>query len=71
MTIEERVLQKLRGLPPQRQQQVLDFVSGLQPSKLPRRSLLGLWSGLGVEISEDDIAKARRDLWGNFAQEVS
>ncbi len=24
----------------------------------------GLWAGLGIEISEDDIDEARREMWG-------
>ncbi len=32
-----------------------------------RRSLRGLWRGL--DISEEDIAEARRGMWGNFPRE--
>lgn len=58
--IEEAVIVKLRQLPMDKQQAVLDFVAGLTPSpKRPRKSLYGLWAGRGVSISEDDIAEAR------------
>ncbi len=33
----------------------------------PRKSLLGLWRGL--DITEEDIAEARREMWGNFPRE--
>lgn len=33
----------------------------------PRRSLRGLWRGL--DITEEDIAEARRDMWGAFPRE--
>ncbi|MDQ2808797.1 MAG: hypothetical protein M3Z04_18120 [Chloroflexota bacterium] len=33
----------------------------------PRRSLRGLWAG--VKITEEDIAEARREMWGNFPRE--
>jgi hypothetical protein len=32
-----------------------------------RRSLRGLWKGL--DISEDDIAQARREMWDSFPRE--
>jgi hypothetical protein len=39
----------------------------LQPEVKPRRSLLGIWSD--VNISEEDIDEARREMWGNFPRE--
>jgi len=30
----------------------------------PRKSLRGLWKGLN--ITEEDIAEARREMWGDF-----
>jgi hypothetical protein len=70
MTVEQQVLEKLRELPPQKQEEVLAFVSRLQGNG-PRRSLLGLWSDLGVKVSEEDIAEARREMWGSFPRDVS
>jgi Protein of unknown function (DUF2281) len=72
MTIEDAVIEKLRILPPERKQQVLDFVEFLEQrsaAKRPRRSLKGIWAGLGYSISEEDIAEARRQMWGNFPRE--
>lgn len=45
MTIEQQVLEKLRALPPERQNEVLEFVDFLKQKdgpKKPRRSLRGL-----------------------------
>jgi hypothetical protein len=28
-----------------------------------------LWADLGVDITEEDIAEARREMWGNFPRE--
>jgi hypothetical protein len=73
MTIEQTVIEKLRELPPDKQQEVLDFIQLLkhksQPKK-PRRSLYGLWSDLGIEITETDIAEARQEMWGNFPKDI-
>ncbi|MBI3977116.1 MAG: DUF2281 domain-containing protein [Chloroflexi bacterium] len=69
MDIEQSVVEKLRALPPEKQQEVLDFVEFLYErsgAKRPRRSLKGLWADLGVDITEEDIAEARREMWGNF-----
>jgi hypothetical protein len=73
MTIEEQVLEKLRDLPPERQKEVLQFVESLKEkgeSKKPRRSLLGLWADLNVHVTEEDIAEARREMWGNFPRDI-
>jgi hypothetical protein len=66
MTIQEQVLEKLRSLPPALQQEVLVFVDSLsQKNSAPksRRSLRGLWKDLNIEITEEDIAEARREMW--------
>lgn len=34
-----------------------------------RRSLEGLWADLGVDVSDEDIAEARREMWGGFPRE--
>lgn len=75
MTLEEQVLEKLRDLPPEKQQEVLDFVEFLEEKnggqKKPRPSLLGLWSDLNIHITEGDIAEARREMWGDFPRDIS
>jgi Protein of unknown function (DUF2281) len=73
MTMEERVLEKLRELPPEKQKEVLDFVDFLTEkngTKQPLRSLLGLWADLNFHVTEDDIAEARREMWGNFPRDI-
>jgi hypothetical protein len=73
MTIEEKVLEKLRELPPEKQKEVLDFVDFLKEkngAKKPLRSLLGLWSDLHFHVTEEDIAEARREMWGNFPRDI-
>ena len=74
MTIEEKVLEKLRELPPEKQKEVLDFVRSLQenngsPRKL--RSLEGFLEDLNVDFTEEDIAQSRREMWGNFPRDIS
>jgi hypothetical protein len=72
MTVEQQVLEKLRELPPQKQEEVLAYISRLQEkTRQPRRSLLGLWADLDVDVSEKDISEARREMWGNFPRDIS
>jgi hypothetical protein len=73
MTIEERVVEKLRDLPLEKQKAVLDFVDSLKEesaTKKPRRSLLGLWADLNIHITDEDIAEARREMWGNLPRDI-
>jgi hypothetical protein len=74
VTIEEQVLQKLRDLPPEKKQEVLRFVDSLKEEdgpKKPLKSLRGLWADLNIDITEEDIAEARREMWGNFPRDIS
>lgn len=74
MTIEEKVLEKLRDLSPEQKDEVLHLVETLREKKVsaqPLRSLRGLWADLNFEITEEDIAEARREMWGNFPRDIS
>jgi hypothetical protein len=69
MSIEKSVLEKLVKLPVEKQKEVLAFVESLEKktsSPHRRRSLKGLWAGLAAEVSPEDIADARREMWGGF-----
>jgi hypothetical protein len=73
MTIEQAVVEKLRALPVEKQQEVLDFVEFLHCKgvpKPPRRSLKGLWADLRIDITEADIAEVRREMWGDFPRDI-
>lgn len=73
MNLEQAVLDKLRGLPPNQQQEVLDFAEFLQQktmAKRPLKSVKGLCADLKVDITEEDIAQARKEMWGNFPREI-
>jgi len=70
--LEQAILENLRQLPPEKQQEVLDFAEFLRQKtalKQPRRSLKRLWADLDIHISEEDISEARREMWGNFPRE--
>ena len=73
MSVEDALIEKLRALPPDKQQEALDFIEFLQrkaKTAQPRRSLEGLWADLGVDITEEEIAEARREMWGNSPRDI-
>ncbi len=72
MSIEEKVLEKLRDLPPEKQREVLEFVESLKKdgAKKPLRSLEGLWADLDIDITEEELAEARREMWGKFPRDI-
>src|SRR5262245_46040758 len=66
MSIDQVILEKLRALPGEKQQEVLDFVEFLEQEsarKRPRRSLEGLCADLGAHVTEADITEVRLDMW--------
>jgi hypothetical protein len=73
VNVEQAVLEKLRILSPDKQQEVLDFAEFLQQKqttiKRPRRDWIGSASDLSAELTEKDIAEARREMWENFPRE--
>ncbi|MEG4626945.1 DUF2281 domain-containing protein [Microcoleus sp. w1-18aA5] len=72
MNLEQAVLDKLRALPPERQQEVLDFAEFLQQKTLlkrPLKSVKGMWANLDINITEEDIAQARKEMWEDVPRE--
>ena len=72
--IEEILLSRLRELTPEKQQEVLDFVEFLKSKETPvgpRRSPKGLWADLNIDITSEDIAAARREMWGGSPRETA
>ena len=72
MNLEQAILDKLRTLPPDKQQEVLDFAEFLQQKFIPkktRKSVKIMWNNLEINITEADIAQARKEMWGNFPRE--
>jgi hypothetical protein len=71
MSIEKSVSDKLLRLPRDKQKEVLEFVDALAKQSRftgSRRSLKGLWSGLGADVTEEDITEARREMWGHVSR---
>lgn len=72
MTTAELIAAKAKALSDEGQREVLDFVEFLQTRStrsVPRKSLGGAWSDLGIDLSADDIDEARRQAWADFPHE--
>jgi hypothetical protein len=64
MTIAMQVMLKLQALPEEQQRRVLEFIEKLPPAPpQPRVELRGLLKG--YDITDEEIAEARREMWGN------
>ncbi len=73
MSLEQIVLEKLRQLPIEKQREALDFVAFLenrQIAPVPLRNPIGLWADLKIDVTAEDIAEARREMWGNFPRDI-
>lgn len=71
-TAEESIVRKLKQLPPEQQWQVLEFVDSLareRASKPVMGNPFGLWAELEIDITEEDIAQVRQEMWENFPRE--
>jgi uncharacterized protein DUF2281 len=71
-SIADILLEKVRSLPPEKQQAVLDYAEFLEQKSAPpqpQRSFIGMFADEGIHITEEEIAEARREMWGNFPRE--
>ncbi|MFN7947012.1 MAG: DUF2281 domain-containing protein [Blastocatellia bacterium] len=66
MSIDQSVIEILKDLPPDKQQEVLDFARSLQQQTAAgqsRRSLKGALAYLNIHFTTADLAEARRGMW--------
>jgi hypothetical protein len=72
MSVSESIIEKIKSLTPEQQREVelmVERLANRNQEKRPRRSLMGLFEDLNLHITEEDIAEARREMWGNFPRE--
>jgi hypothetical protein len=66
---EDQLLEKIRRLPPEKQQKGVDFIEQTEQqtgTTKPRRRVGGALEHLGLHISGEEIDEARREMWSNF-----
>ena len=73
MTLEQAILDAVRELPPDKQQELLEHAEHLrlqerQP-RASRKSGRGLWADLNIDLSAADIDEAQREAWKNFPRD--
>ena len=72
MSVEQAILDAVRSLPFDKQQEVLIHASRLRDEAAPKkpfRSIKGILAGRGISVSADDIDEARHEMWKNFPRE--
>ena len=72
MGIGEQIFKRLSELPPDKQMEVLDFVESLKPGNgsESRRSLRGLWKGLNIGVTDEEIREVRREISAKFPRDL-
>lgn len=80
MLLIQELLRTLRRLRRTEQEEVLAFAHSLanrraspdaeEPSNPPKKSLLGIFSDLAIGLTPEDIAEARKELWGSFPRPI-
>lgn len=68
--IEDALLAAVRDLSAEQKQDVLDFAVRLAATgNRPRKSMYGIWAGQVPSISREEIAEARKEMWGGFPRD--
>jgi hypothetical protein len=72
MSLEQAILEAVRALPAEKQQEILSHAARLRDEsvkKRPFKSVKGLWADLGISLSSGEIDQNQRDLWKNFPRD--
>ena len=70
--IEETLIAVIKTLPTEKQQALLEFAEFLQSkttSKFPSKSIKGLWANVDINLTEEELSTARKEMWANLPQE--
>ena len=73
MSIEQAIIEAVRTLPAEKQQEVLRHATRLREETAPKKpfkSVKGLWADLGISLSAEDIEENQREMWKNFPRDV-
>ena len=69
MSLEQAILEAIRALPTEKQQEVLSHAARLRDEtakKKPFKSVKGLWADLGISLSAAEIEANQREMWKSF-----
>jgi hypothetical protein len=71
--IEETLIAVIKTLPIEKQQALLEFAEFLQAktiSKAPSKNIKGLWANADINLTEEDLAPTRKEMWANFPKDI-
>jgi hypothetical protein len=71
--IEETLIAVIKTLPIEKQQALLEFAEFLQAKttpKAPSKSIKGLWANADINLTEEEIATTRKEMWTNFSKDI-
>src|SRR5205809_1047372 len=74
MSLEQAILEAIRALPAEKQQEVLnhaDKLRGEEGRKMPFKSVRGLWADLSISLSAKEIEENQQDMWRNSHAKTS
>ena len=69
MSLEQSILDAVRSLPAEKQQELLRHAEKLRneaKAPKPRRSGKGLWADLNITLTAAEIEENQREMWKNF-----
>jgi hypothetical protein len=72
VSLEQAILEAVRALPADKQQEILHHATRLRrqtADRRPLRSVKGLWADLGVSLSAEDFTENQREMWKNFPRD--
>jgi hypothetical protein len=72
MSVEQAILEAVRALPADKQQEILSHATRLREEAAPKKpfkSIKGLWADLGISLSAEEIDENQREMWKNFPRE--
>ena len=72
MSVEHAILEAVRSLSAEKQQEILSHATRLRAeseSKQPFKSIKGLWADLGISLSAEEIESNQREMWKSFPRE--
>jgi len=72
MSLEQSILEAVRTLPPEKQQELLTHANRLREdaaTKRPFKSIKGLWADLNISLTSEEMEENRREMWKNFPRE--
>ncbi len=72
MSLEQAILKEIQALPPEKQREIYEHAKRLRgesAKKPPFKSIEGLWAGLGISLSAEEIEENQHEMWKSFAGE--